>query len=277
MSVGTFTQPNHETQGGTAYKIAIDNSIAVMSRLAAAFAPHEQSSPNMTVRVDAGALWVRGALVEVAAQNTNTITAPTTNPRIDRVVIDAMTGSISVIQGTESTNPSPPAIPSNKLPVAQIYLTKTTTAITNQIITDERVMGSGAKEDILVGDLYFTTNNYADSNAVAAAKGYGTWARWGAGRFPVCFNSSDPDFNAGEKIGGSKTTYLGTHTHTIPDHSHSTYNNTGSNWGYTADWYATNNYAVTGPAGSDYTSSNGSATLNVLNPYIVMYAWKRIA
>jgi len=267
MSVGTFTQPNHETQGGTAYKTAIDNSIAVMSRLGASFAPHEQSSPNMTVRVDDGTLWVSGTLVEVAAQNTSTITAPTTNPRIDRVVIDATTGSISVIHGTESANPSPPAIPSGKLPVAKIYLTTTTTAITNQIITDERVIGSGAKEDILVGDLYFTTNNYADSNAVAAAKGYGTWQRWGAGRFPVCFNSSDTDFNAGEKTGGSKTTNLAAHTHTIPDPSHQTYTLS-----------AGENFIVTIDNWSNYSTNNGgSATLNVLNPYIVMYAWKRIA
>jgi len=268
MSVGTFTQPNHETQGGTAYKTAIDNSIAVMSRIAASFAPHEQSSPNMTVRVDAGVLWVSGDLVEVSAQNTSTITAPTTNPRIDRVVIDATTGSNLVIQGTESANPSPPAIPFGKLPVAKIYLTTTTTAITNQIITDERVIGSGAKEDILVGDLYFTTNNYADSNAVAAAKGYGTWQRWGAGRFPVCFNSSDTDFNAGEKTGGSKTTNLPAHTHTIYEPPYEwDWPKVASGYDYTFHLYTSGNS----------TNDGGSATLNVLNPYIVMYAWKRIA
>ncbi len=71
-------------------------------------------------------------------QVTGTITAPVTNPRIDRVVCDQTTGVISVITGVESTTPSAPAITSGKYPLAQIKLATSTTTITNSIITDER-------------------------------------------------------------------------------------------------------------------------------------------
>ncbi|OGP69695.1 MAG: hypothetical protein A2Y80_02205 [Deltaproteobacteria bacterium RBG_13_58_19] len=139
MTVGTFIQPEFGVQEPSAVKINIQNCIMVLARLAAAFAPHEQAVPNMTVRIDAGSLFAGGTLTEVAGQNTATITAPTTQPRIDRVVIDQITGVNSVITGTEASSPSPPAIPAGKMPICQILLATSTTAITNTLLTDERV------------------------------------------------------------------------------------------------------------------------------------------
>jgi hypothetical protein len=73
-------------------------------------------------------------------QVTPTFTAPAaSNFRIDRVVINALTGIISVVTGTPTTGtPSPPAIPFGYLPCAQVSLASTTTAISNSQITDER-------------------------------------------------------------------------------------------------------------------------------------------
>lgn len=142
MTVATFLQPDYNTQSGTAYPLAIDASMAVMKRIAAAFAPHAQSTPDMTVRVDAGALQVGVTLTEVAAQNTGTITAPVGNPRIDRVVVDASTGAVSVITGTPAGSPTAPALTAGKLPVAQVLLQTSSTVITNSMITDERSAAS---------------------------------------------------------------------------------------------------------------------------------------
>ncbi len=138
MTVSTFTQPDRTTQSGSAYPANIDGAISVLARSAAAFAPHEQSTPNMTVRVDAGFLLTDFNLSTVAAQNTGTITAPTTNPRIDRVVLDPKTGVVSVLTGVQASSPVPLSIPDDKYPICQIALTTSTTAITNSMITDER-------------------------------------------------------------------------------------------------------------------------------------------
>ena len=174
MTVGTFTQPDHLTQDGSTYKLAIKNSTMVMSRLAAAFAPHEQNTPNMTVRVDAGYLWVDGVLTEIAAQNSATITVPGTNPRIDRVVKDIATAAISVVTGTEAASPSAPDIPEDKEPICQIYLETTTTAIDNTMITDERVTPSpsvSAEDAWPVGAVFQATV----ATDPATLLGFGTW------------------------------------------------------------------------------------------------------
>jgi hypothetical protein len=173
MTVGTFRQPNHETIGlaGSDYKDDIDNSIAAMARLAAAFAPHEQDTPDMTVRVDPGPVWVSGTLTEKAAQDSATITAPDTYPRIDRVVKDSLTGVISVIAGTQAASPAAPAITTGKEPICQVLLQTTTTAIDNTMITDERVIAGGSSESHKVGGIYLDTTGVNPATTL----GYGTW------------------------------------------------------------------------------------------------------
>lgn len=146
MPISTFTQPDRTTQSGSAYPANIDGAISVLARSGAAFAPHEQSTPNMTVRVDAGFIYHSTdalGVIAVAAQSTATIVAPTTNPRIDRVVVDVKTGAVSIITGVEAASPSPVYIPEGKYPICQIALTPSTTAITNSMLTDER-LGIGA-------------------------------------------------------------------------------------------------------------------------------------
>jgi len=144
MTVSTFTQPDFTAQSGTAYKTAIDDAVAVLKRHGNWFGAHEQASPNMTVRLDAGFIFSAATLTEVAAQSTGTITAPVTNPRIDRVVVDSVTGAVSVVAGTEAASPSAPAIPAGKLPVARVLLATSTTQIENPDITDERAFpGAG--------------------------------------------------------------------------------------------------------------------------------------
>ncbi len=142
MPVATFLQTDFTTQDSSTYKAAIDGNINVLARLAAAFAPSQQATPNMTVAIGAGAVMVWGNVVPVAAQSTAVIAAPVTNPRIDRVVIDAGNGVIATVTGTESVTPTVPAIPPGFLPIAQVLLQPGTGSITNAVITDERITGN---------------------------------------------------------------------------------------------------------------------------------------
>jgi hypothetical protein len=172
MTVGTPMQPDFETQNATLYKTAIDNAIAVQSRLGWAFAPHESDPAAMTVTVDAGALLVSGQLVEVAAQTTGTITAPAANPRIDLVYIDpADDGAVGVAAGSEAADPDPPALPSGMLPICEVLLATDTTAISNLLITDRRVGAGGAGGGLNPGEPSELT---IDAGAVTVTGGYHT-------------------------------------------------------------------------------------------------------
>lgn len=140
MSVSTFTPPNPTTQLVTEYMASVDGDIAVMSRVAAAFAPHQNAPAAMNIVVDTGPVFSGVTLTEIPAQITPTITAPTANPRIDRVVIDQNTGMLSVVTGTASATPLPPGLPAGTVPIARITLSPGATAITNAMIVDERAL-----------------------------------------------------------------------------------------------------------------------------------------
>lgn len=74
----------------------------------------------------------------VAYPKSAVITAPVSHPRIDRVVIDKISGTVAVVTGSEATSPVPPAIPAYCCPVAQVLLQTSSTSILNNMITDER-------------------------------------------------------------------------------------------------------------------------------------------
>jgi hypothetical protein len=153
MTVSTFKQPDFTTQDAATYKAAIDAAIKVLGEVGSQFACHQSdpSTPTMTVKVDAGRLLVGNKLVSVAQQTSGTITAPATNPRIDRVVIDSQTGVVSIVAGTEAASPSAPAVTAGKRSVAQIALTVGQTSITDASITDERVMDGQLRGVFVLG------------------------------------------------------------------------------------------------------------------------------
>jgi hypothetical protein len=106
-----------------------------------------QSTPNKTIYVDTGAVFISGAM-RVMADVTNLTVADNTSgqPRIDRVVakfnLTNRKIEFAVRQGSSSDSPSPPDLIQNsstwELSLAQIYLANGFSTITTGVITDER-------------------------------------------------------------------------------------------------------------------------------------------
>ena len=201
MTAANYTRPNYTTQSGTAYPANIDAMAKVFERIAGAFAPHEQTAgspaPDLTVIVDAGpVLDLSGSapdLNEMAQQTVSGFTIPSAGQtRIDRVVMNHTTGQAMRIAGTAVTtggSPSaaPPDIPVNTLPVCQVAIASSDTAITNDMITDERSgipIGAVTEAmqvlaDNVTNDVSISKHGYAPkapNNTTMFLRADGTWA-----------------------------------------------------------------------------------------------------
>ena len=142
MTTGDPRIPDRAVLTGPAWVAQAESNALVDKRLSWAFAPHAGAAPpNMQVFLKAGALVTGQIITELGLQNTANIVAPTVDPRIDRIVIDEITGIVEDITGVEAASPVPPAVPVGKFPIAQVNLTTSITEITNADIVDERVFG----------------------------------------------------------------------------------------------------------------------------------------
>jgi hypothetical protein len=152
-----------------------------------------------------------------------------------------------------------------------------------------------------VGSIYINASN---STNPATLLGFGTWTAFGAGRVLVGLNASDASFDTAEETGGSKDAVVVSHSHTAtssvndPGHAHvQNFNNTSSGntvanlgAGSTVTGYVPSSggaattkqvltdSATTGISVSTTVASAGSSGTNAnLQPYIVVYMWKRTA
>ena len=125
-----------------------------------------------------------------------------------------------------------------------------------------------------VGSIYMNATNATNPGTLL---GFGTWAAFGEGRVLIGIDSSDTDFDTAEETGGSKT-----HTLTeaqLPSHRHQTgshdstagFGGAAGNVEFVAD-------AGTGIGNAVNTSFTGSGQAHpIVQPYIVVYMWKRTA
>lgn len=128
-----------------------------------------------------------------------------------------------------------------------------------------------------VGSIYISTL----STNPGTLLGVGTWSAFGAGRTLVSLDSGQTEFDTVEETGGAKThtlleAELPAHSHSISVRHVDTTTTTGS------AKRLNNVQESTGGAGGTLTGTNtdttGSGTAhNNLQPYIVVYIWKRTA
>ena len=161
-------------------------------------------------------------------------------------------------------------------------------AVADGGITKAKLATDALESAYPVGSIYMNATVATNPGTLL---GFGTWVAFGAGKVPVGLDASDTSFDTAEETGGAKT-----HTLDItemPSHRHGGIQPSGTsgsnsngfdvdspvNGGDTDSWQKFTKYA--GGAGSDengtLTSAGATQAHNNLQPYIVVYMWKRTA
>ena len=155
---------------------------------------------------------------------------------------------------------------------------------------------AGGTEAFPVGSVFMAVV----STNPATLLGYGTWSAFGAGRVPVGLDSTQTEFDVVEETGGAKTHTLTSaempsHTHVQDAHNHTqnAHSHTVTSVGSAATGSTTNLTGASDTSSTTATAANTTATNiattatnqntggggahNNLQPYIVVFLWKRIS
>jgi hypothetical protein len=134
-----------------------------------------------------------------------------------------------------------------------------------------------------VGSVYINANTATNP---ATLLGFGTWSAFGAGRVMVGIDAGDASFDTAGETGGSKDAIVVSHTHTAsvtdPGHIHTTLGYGSGNsatYGNGGGVVQTSNSTASATTGVTVSvNSTGSSGTNAnLQPYVVVYMWKRTA
>lgn len=139
------------------YNNLIDDAFGASQLLA-----HEQATPDLTLKVEKGVYYVGNTRVDFAGGDSPSFTAPTTNPRIDLLVIDSA-GVLSRVVGTEAASPTAPAYPADKLVICEVY-----NRVGQTTIRDVDTAGQGyVYKDVrpFLGGAYIVSDSQVDVNA----------------------------------------------------------------------------------------------------------------
>jgi len=152
--------------------------------------------------------------------------------------------------------------------------TVTTSGNINTTGGEVQINGTNVLESVYpLGSIYI---NASVSTNPATLLGFGAWTNFGAGRVLVGLNSADTDFDAAEETGGSKT-----HTLTInemPSHNHGGIYPAGASGSFSQAFDVDHPQTGADLSNQKYTTSTGGGQPhNNLQPYIVVYMWKRTA
>ena len=184
--------------------------------------------------------------------------------------IDDEFEAIETAVATKANINSPTFTGTPTLPTGTVATTQSQSDNSTKLATTAYVDTAISNVDLAsiypVGSIYM---NATSSTNPATLIGFGTWVAFGAGRVPVGIDATDTDFDTAEETGGAKT-----HTLTvdeIPAHTHSVPNSGSQNNSFDSGTTVGND--VTGTSGS----TGGGSAHNNLQPYIVVYMWKRTA
>ena len=209
------------------------------------------------------------------------ITAPATASTL--TIVDGATLTASATASVEGTNTGDQTLPTD----ATIVTTDVTTnnasiskhgwfpklpTAANKFLRDDMTWQTppGGGEAFPVGSVFIAVV----STNPATLLGYGTWSAIGAGRVLVGLDSGDTDFDTVEETGGAKTKTLAESE--IPSHVHGELAPSSASSGalkFGIDTNASGSQA----SGLDTAATGGGTVFSMMNPYIVVYMWKRVS
>lgn len=242
-------------------------------------------------------------------RNAATSAVPPNNPGITKIIAVQGSASATPLEPSASAIQSAVGAGNPYYVIASVYVGGGQTQITDSNITDlrqkMRISSALLDEDTLftslsnrlypVGSIY--TNANVDTNP-ATLLGFGTWERYGQGRVLVSQNSADTEFTSAGQIGGEKAVTLNvgqmpTHRHegttTVNGnhaHTYSIVRNTivapfGNNGRVAWEGYREEGRVTSGSGSHNHdfaTNDKGNNQAhNNLQPYIVVYIWRRTA
>jgi hypothetical protein len=127
-----------------------------------------QGTPNMTVSVSSGTVRISGSEVAVTSGNVTVTTADASLPRFDLIVVNS-SGVKSTVAGTASATPAFPAIPSNSVVLAAVYLPPAATSVASNQITDKRATVMPNATTSAKGVVQLTDSTATASSSIAAS------------------------------------------------------------------------------------------------------------
>ena len=162
----------------------------------------------------------------------------------------------------------------------------TTAKLADDSVTAAKLASDAVTEAITaaypIGSIYMNATSSANP---ATLLGFGTWVSFGAGKVPVGIDSGDTDFDTAEETGGAKTHTLDLDE--MPSHRHGGIYPAGGSGIYTQGFDVDNassgntlsEQKFTTYTGGNQTDGTEGTTQahNNLQPYIVVYMWKRTA
>lgn len=159
----------------------------------------------------------------------------------------------------------------------------------DDLVPSQKAVKEFVKKAWPVGSIYISVTATDPADTI----GFGTWAAFGAGRVLVGLDAGDADFDTAEETGGAKTKAISAHagaavaehadhTHQVTSNVVASTTNIATAAGATAVGTGlTNNEVISSGASVTLTHTvtqpNAHSDLNVVQPYVVVYFWKRTA
>ena len=162
--------------------------------------------------------------------------------------------------------------------IIKTYINEILTKEIDELVKDiEDTVNSKILEDnkkkYYVGKIIIDTKNVNPNTYL----GFGVWQLWGTGRVPVGVDTSQEEFDEVEKTGGEKE-----HTITInelPNHGHVVGYDIRKNATGLGDSYSLGSVSGGEIKENSIPTSNvgGGQPINIIQPYITCYMWKRVS